>query len=332
MLQIVGLFIWKNYAIFLTTIIFMNLISNFISSLYAENRYPWLRERQKIKFSFETDIRPILKTTFSAIIYKISGIFLNSTDNIIISIVISTTVVGMYTNYLLISNALILLVTVIFSAYTPSIGKILASKDEKHDLEKTFYDLQEKSGIVSIFVVTLFAVGANYFIKIWMGSAFVMNTFTVLMLSVNLYLATGFQPIWVFREAAALYKILQWRMLWAAIINIPISILLAKLFGVGGVVLGSVIARLLTYYLYEPIVISTQIIHSKISKYFITLLVNFTVTLAISIIAQYVGGIILANLSPVYQLFISWGTTFVIDCIVICFIYGNPISKFVGKN
>ena len=326
--QIIGLFIWKSYAIFLITIILMNLTSNLISSIFAERRYPWLKERHATKVSFSSDVQPILKTTFSAIIYKISGILLNSTDNIIISVVISTTVVGVYTNYLLISNALILLVTVLFSAYTPSIGKLIAKKEGKQSLESVFYRLQKKANIISIVAVTMFAVGANFFIHIWMGKSFQLNTFTVLMLSVNLYLATGFQPIWVFREATALYKVLRWRMLWAAIINIPLSIVLAKVLGVGGVVLGSIVARLVTYYLFEPILITKNILNAKVSKYFINLSINFTITILLAISMQYITSLYLASFSVIIQLGVSWFATFVVDCIVIYFVYGNPIKIF----
>lgn len=326
LLQILGLLFWKSYAIFLITIILMNLTSNLISSIFAEKRYPWLRDRRTTKVSFSSDIQPILKTTFSAVVYKISGILLNSTDNIIISVVISTTVVGVYTNYLLISNALILLITVLFSAYTPSIGKLVAKKEDKQNLESVFYNLQKKANIISIVAVTMFAVGANLFIQIWMGNNFQLNTFTVLMLSINLYLATGFQPVWVFREATALYKILRWRMLWAAIINIPLSVVLAKILGVGGVVLGSILARLITYYLFEPVLITRKILNAKSSKYFFTLLINFTVTIILASGMQYLTSLYLINFNVIVQLIVSWFVTFVVDYIVIYFIYGNPIK------
>ena len=67
----------------------------------------------------------------SMFFHKFGGVVLNSTDNIVISKCLGLTYVGLYSNYLLITNALNTILSQLFSSVIASIGNLDATSGKK---------------------------------------------------------------------------------------------------------------------------------------------------------------------------------------------------------
>ena len=81
----------------------MSLIENLLISKKANKMYPYLTDKDILKVSDKN--KKEITTNVKAMFYhKFGGTVLNSTDNIIISKVISLKAVGLYSNYYLITN------------------------------------------------------------------------------------------------------------------------------------------------------------------------------------------------------------------------------------
>lgn len=72
-----------------------------------------------------------------------------------------------------------------------------------------------------------------------------------------------------FRETTGLFKKGKYRPIIAAVINIVVSIILAKQIGIAGVFLGTVISRLCTYFWYDPYVIFKFVFKRSVKLYFV---------------------------------------------------------------
>lgn len=108
----------------------------------------------------------------------------------------------------------------------------------------------------------------NPFIEIWLGKGFVFNTLTIGIISTNMFLIGISQPLIVFREATGSFTINQYKPLWAAILNILFSIVLVQLIGLAGVLLGTILSRLLTYFWNDPLVLYKYYFKKKVRTYF----------------------------------------------------------------
>ena len=77
------LFIWKNYYIYIVATVVSTVISNTILSCICNKKHNDIfKQKEKIYF----DTQGIKKHVLSVFLYKIGTVLINSTDNILISV------------------------------------------------------------------------------------------------------------------------------------------------------------------------------------------------------------------------------------------------------
>ncbi len=89
-----------------------------------------------------------------------------------------------------------------------------------------------------------------------------------------MYLACVLQPLWTYREASGLYIKTKYIMLVAAIINLILSLVLGNVVGLVGILLASAIARLSTYFWYEPVLLFKDYFNKSVKNYYIPISFN----------------------------------------------------------
>ena len=92
-LQILMLVVFKSYILYLTVATVMGILGNLIASKKAEKEYPYIRNLKGKYVSDENLKDRIVENMKSVFIYKLSTTVFSATDNIIISMVISTAAV-----------------------------------------------------------------------------------------------------------------------------------------------------------------------------------------------------------------------------------------------
>ena len=266
-LQIIILVLTKNYILFLLIQIVMNLLENILLNIKANKMYPYLQEKniQKMK---KTDYKEIVTNVKAMFFHKFGGVILNSTDNIVISKVISLTAVGLYSNYVLIITALKNVVTQIFSSVIASIGNLQVAGTKEHMtsiFKKTFFADFLIHAISTICLICLF----NPFIKLWLGKEYLLSNLTIYTIAINYYLFGMRRTCMSFREATGNYEKDKYSPIIEAVINIGTSIVLAKYLGIAGVVLGTIISCLCTNFWWEPLIITKKSLTITLKDYFI---------------------------------------------------------------
>lgn len=275
-LQIVTLLAFKNYIVYLSLSLGFNFLNNYIISKQAEKEYPFLQD--KVEELDGSEKRNIFKNLKSVFLYKVSGILLNATDNIFISLLVSTVAVGYYSNYLMISTKITGFLSLGFGAITASVGNVVATEDTKKRYE-IFQTLQAISFILCGIIVSSYMILINDFILIWLGKNYVFDLLTVVTIALNLYLGCVLQPIWLYREATGLYRKTKYLMLITAVLNIIFSYIFGMRWGLKGILLASIVSRILTYIWYEPYLLFKQYFNMSANKYYFDLVCNICVVL-----------------------------------------------------
>jgi O-antigen/teichoic acid export membrane protein len=273
-IQIISLIIFKNYIVYLIINLIFNFLNNYIASRKATQLYPYLQQKQELEEQDKKDIFTNIKSIF---LYKVSGLLLNATDNILISILIGTTVVGYYSNYLMVTNRIVAIIQIFFGALTASIGNIIVKETSEKRYE-VFNATQSVSFIICGIIVTSFSVLINDLIQVWIGKEFMFDNKFVLVISLNMYLACVLQPLWTYREATGLYVKTKYVMLVAAVVNLILSVILGQVLGVSGILLASAISRLTTYFWYEPLLLFKNYFSKPVWRYFISIIINVVIT------------------------------------------------------
>lgn len=243
----------------------------------AEKQYPYINQKVELP---KGEIQVIFKTVGSVFLYKVSSVILNATDNTLISVLLGTTVVGFYSNYTLIINKLTNIVNTVFYSLTASLGNLIVKENEEKRYH-IFLAMQSVSMVLSTVCVSGVFFLISDFVRLWLGSKYVLSELVLLAVVCNLYFAISLLPIWVFREATGLYRKTKYVMLATAVINLILSVILGKIIGLAGIIFATAIARLTTYFWYEPYLLFRNYFGQSCSVYFKGVLKSIVTTLCI---------------------------------------------------
>lgn len=292
-IQIILLVTTKNYILFLLSSIILVIIQNIYISSKANKLYPFIKNKTDEKLEKE-DMEGIKKNVSSLFIYKVGTVIMNGTDNIIISKFIGLIIVGFYSNYVLIINSITTVLNQIFNAITSSIGNLVVTTNKKRS--KEVYD---NLNFANFWLYALFGVCIivliNPFINIWIGKKYVMGFSIVFLLVLNFYVL-GMQSVTnSFRNAYGLFWIAKYRPIIMVIINIVISVVLVQFIGIEGVLIGTLISRLVTTAWLDPYIVHKYGFEISPKSYYIDYLKYLVIFTAISIILNYFVSMVAIN-------------------------------------
>ena len=292
-IQIILLVTTKNYILFLLSSIILVIIQNIYISSKANKLYPFIKNKTDEKLEKE-DMEGIKKNVSSLFIYKVGTVIMNGTDNIIISKFIGLIIVGFYSNYVLIINSITTVLNQIFNAITSSIGNLVVTTNKKRS--KEVYD---NLNFANFWLYALFGVCIivliNPFINIWIGKKYVMGFSIVFLLVLNFYVL-GMQSVTnSFRNAYGLFWIAKYRPIIMVIINIVISVGLVQFIGIEGVLIGTLVSRLVTTAWLDPYIVHKYGFEISPKSYYIDYLKYLVIFIAISIILNYFVSMVAIN-------------------------------------
>lgn len=323
--QICVLLLFKNYLLFLVTQISTTFLENIFLSIKVNKLYPFLRGKttQTVSKDFFKDMMVNVKYVF---FHKFGGVVLNSTDNIVISKVLGLGFVAIYSNYMLIINALNAVISQLFNSIIASIGNLNVTSGKKamtRVFDRLFFLSFWLHIVCSICLICLF----NPFIELWLGSSYVVSIYVVFALAFNFYLFGMRKPAMAFREATGNYYSDRFSPIIEAVLNIFFSIILSKYIGLTGVVIGTIISCVCTNLWWEPLVICRKSLNKTIFEYFSVYLKYTFCGIVIAFLT-----ISLTNLLPnsnIMMFIVKAGLSFVLPNLLLIFLfYKNEYFKF----
>lgn len=273
----VALILTHNFMAYLVVQVFFTYANNFYTSHLAEQQYPYIKcQADRLP---DKEAKEIFDNVKSVFLYKLASTFVNSVDNTLISVIIGTVMVGYYSNYRMIIGNVELFINIFFSSVTASLGNLIVESNQAKN-----YAVYKKMQMLS-FILCSIAVSGTYlliddFITVWLGQEYVLSPLVVLATVVNMYFSIVLMPIWSYREATGLYQQTKYVMVFTASINLILSILLGSIMGLSGILLATSIARLSTYFWYEPKLLFGQFFGRKVTNYYKKILENICITIA----------------------------------------------------
>ena len=292
-LQVAGLFIFKNIFVYLITNVIVNFGTNFLLSHRTDKEYPYMNSAREKKDGTELskiEKQELAQTIKSGFIYKHSAILLNSTDNILVSVLVGTVWVGYLANYETIYVGLASFYTILFTSLTPSVGNLLEA-ESKSRCKQVFQLMSYISSWMAVVFSVCFFCLSQEFINLWLGARFVLDEATVFCKTCIIFLSCSMQPVFSFREAAGLYKKTKWMIFAAAVLNIFLSVIFGMLWQTSGIIGASVISMLVTYCWYEPKVLFKDYFDSSASTYFLRRAFDAMVFFILSFVFSYLSSL-----------------------------------------
>ncbi len=265
-LQIILLLTTHNFILFLVVYMICTVGNNVAISRKADALYPYLKEKKSTPLERE-EKKSIFKNIRAMLMHKIGDVVVNNTDNLLLSSMVGIISVGCYSNYYLIIGSIHQLMSQVFRGITASVGNLGVTEDSgrvKRIFESSFFVGQWLYGFAAICLWELL----NPFVEISFGKQYVFPMSVVLILCIN-FLATGMrQATLVFRDSLGLFWFDRYKSLAGAILNLIISILLAKEYGTAGVFGGTFISTMLTSFWVEPWILYRHALKVSVRSYF----------------------------------------------------------------
>ena len=236
--QMVMVLVFKNLLIYCIVGAVVQLIQNITTTIYMNKLYPFLKDKNVEKISKE-DLAPIIKNVKALIVSKIGSILVNQTDNVIMAAVVNIVAVGLVSNYLTLTRNVSQFLNIVFNSATAGFGNLIAteSKQKQYETFKCFRFLAFWSyGFASVALFVLMTP----FVIIWCRNARYATTFAVVLwLCINYYFGGHRICVYNVKVAGGLFEQDKWLAFATAFVNLVVSIIGAKLWGVAGIYFGT---------------------------------------------------------------------------------------------
>lgn len=331
--QIVIILITRNYLIYLLVKIVLVFIQNIYIYIKSNKEYPYLKiKNEKIDESIRKEI---IKNIKALCVVKLSVYCVLGTDNILLSIFSGVGIVGLYSNYYLIIGTVTRIIQQVFIGIKASFGNFLIRKT-KEEVNEIFNVFHFTNFWIASFSATALIVLINPFISLWIGEEMTLPINLVIVIIFNFYNQIMTNAIEVVRDSAGLYSPYPFFKYWAlieGILNLIISILLAKVLKMGaiGIFLGTSISTCITVYVL-PWNVYKYVFKISSVKYYINHFVYMGLAFMISISTYYLANLITLDhfiLEFLYKMIIS---IVLPNIVIILLFYRSKQFKYLYKK
>ena len=240
-LQVVVLWEFKNYYLFVLVTLVMQVVTNVATAAVADRIYPNFRPAGKLSNQEVAKINRRIRDLFTS---KVGAIIVNSADTIVISAFLGLTALAVYQNYYFILTSVMGFITVIFSAVTAGIGNSLVVETK----EKNFNDLSVFtfiicwiSGVCACCFLNLY----QPFMELWVGKDLMLDYSIVICFVIYFYVSEVNQLLLTYKDAGGIWHEDRFRPLITATTNLVMNLIMVQFWGLYGIIISTVLSTLL---------------------------------------------------------------------------------------
>lgn len=265
--QVLVLVVLRNFYLYLAVESICIFANNFIVSAIVDRKYKYVKQQKNEEQLDKKSIKNIFTNIKALSITKISTILVNSTDNMLMSMICGIAKTGLYSNYVMFTNIINTLLGQIFGNLYPSIGNLNAEGDK----EKSKF-VFNAINLLDFWLYSFASIGVfvliNDVITVWIGEKYLLSTITVVIIATNIYIRGMHNIVWTFKDSYGLFIYGQYMTLVTAILNIGLSIWFGKLWGIAGILIATAVSRLITNVWYDPFMLFKHGFKSSVIRYY----------------------------------------------------------------
>ena len=273
-LQIIFIIKYQSFFIFVLVILLDNLTQYILFRIHYERKYFYIYETKERYTGLIKDIKNLFW-------HKIGGLVVFNTDLILISKFVSIEIVGIYASYQLLLQMVLTVSNISVSVMRPKLGRYISMNNKE-----SIYMLFRKINIIFLYIGLLLTmctyILVDNFIKIWIGTEYILSKLTVQLLMINLLINIFRTIVEVFKETSGFFDDIQ-APIFEAIINLFFSLILGKKYGLDGIIMGTIISNISIIIIYKPILVLKKCFDKGVKEY-IKIYGNYLILLIISLV------------------------------------------------
>lgn len=265
-LQIIWLLASHQYIGYLIIQCAGGFIYNIVISYIAKKKFPYIVSKE-IKPLEKTERNGLVRNVRALVIWKLSGLLVNSTDNIIITFFSGLATVGLSSNYTLLSTTLNSLLNQLFNGITASVGNLNAIETNEKKLKMFNIINLSNFWLFGWAAIGIFVVSSDI-VHLMFGESYVLPLSIPFVIALNFYMVGMQCAVWTFKNTMGLFRPGRYLLILTAAINLACSIWLGKLWGLFGILFATAISRACTNTWYDPYAVFKFGLKEKVSVYF----------------------------------------------------------------
>lgn len=250
--QIIIIVLTQNFILYLLAQFVLQFIPNIIVSIQADKEYPYLKKSKELPDKDE--FRHILRNIGAMSLHKLATVIVRNTDSLLMSTFVGLLSVGYYSNYRLVLSGISNLVLKFSNAFTGSLGNLGAMEDGDR-----VYGIYRELDLIYFFIYSYWTAGLialfNAFITLCFGPEYCFSTMTVGIIVLEFYITGQRKVNQMFHETKGLFWYDRYKAVAEAAINLTVSLVLVRKFGVAGILGGTVISSVSTCVWVEPYIL-----------------------------------------------------------------------------
>ncbi|MGG1635379.1 lipopolysaccharide biosynthesis protein [Paenibacillus sp. NRS-1760] len=265
-MKIAILYFTENYILYLTVESILSIITSIIVAYIVDKMYPFLREKIKRKLDPETKAS-FIKNMKAIILQNVGNYFIFGVDSILISSFVSIAAVGLYSNYKMLIDICRTFLNQVFTNTYHSLGNLVAKESAEaiYRIFKVTYLLN--FWLYSLLSIMLYLM-VEPFIDIWIGTEFKMTNIVLLILVIAFYERGMRNSLSAVKITAGIFHEDRFSPMFQAVINLGVSLIFVKFWGIAGIFAGSVISALMIPFWYTPWLVYKKVFHQPVGLYY----------------------------------------------------------------
>ena len=284
-LQIGIAYYTHNYYLWISLELLLGITHAIILNWKIRQTYPWLKSEVKQGKALFKKYPEVMKYTRQIFVHRIGGFVQFQTTPLLIYAFVSLKTVAFYGNYTIITDKITQLINNLLSSTGAGVGNLIAEGDSKR-IQQVFWELLGIrffiAGVISFALLQL----TEPFICLWLGQEYVLPHIILILIIINA--CTGYT-----RGATDqfLYGFGLFHDTWAPIVEVCISLTVAliggSLWGLPGVLLGSIISQLSIVGVWKPYFLYSQGFKMPVLQYWLGYIKHILILLLPGIACYY---------------------------------------------
>ena len=307
-IQITVICIFRNYYIYIIFLPLATIATNITNHIITNRMYPDVKCEGNIS---KEQSDSITKKTIALFGTKANSIVLHASDNIVISMFLGVTMVGIFGNYYYIMNAIVGVMTIIYSSLTAGLGNSLLN----HDKEKIYNDFNILT-FLNNWLITIcsccFICLYQPFVYIWVGEELMLTNEFVILLVIYFYIYQSRRIVLTYKDAGGIWWEDRFRPYIVCAINLILNVVLVQFIGIYGIVISTIVSMIVSIPI-ENSTIFKNIFDKSALEYYGSQVVNLIVVI-LSCIATFAA-----------TFWLPQGIVFIFVRLIICLLVSNLI-------
>jgi O-antigen/teichoic acid export membrane protein len=315
----------KNFYLYIILELVFSLLYSYIIRSKVKQEYPWLIINSKQKKEIIKEYPEIIKKIKQVFFHKMSAFVKNGTDNLLIAALISIESVAFFGNYQLIFVKLGGLVKMAFQGTGSAVGNLIAENDDKN-IKKIFWELNAIQFFIGGFFSIIIYHVMNSFIELWLGEKYILSNIILLLMIGNFFMIQISSPIERFKNAYGLFSD-TWAAAAEAILNLGISLALGRMYGIAGIMTGTLVSMFFMVVLWKPYFLYKNGFKKSVFLYWKGLLPIILIFCLSTYAVNYITNFFSYDIETLN--IISWATYAFQITVTVTLIYGTLLYLFI---